>query len=191
MNFRSRIFWAHLWKLHDWLICIAFCLSVRLSVTRQKVLDNNSYLKKYSIAFTKCPRSFKLKAGGLMSTSSCIFSGVYHPQDDRDVKKSTTKVRKMLECFKCKYTGCINILQCLFAFAQFTWQVLKYSVTHSQLFQLFSVICDDNNWLQKGVSHRPLSGDHFFIPDFIFYCIFPLFGIPKEKPLSSEWLQFL
>ena len=116
-----------------------------------------------------------------MSTSSCIFSGVYHPEDHRDVK-----IRKMLECFKCKYAACINILRCLFPFAQYTWQVLKYSVTHSKL---FSAICDDNNWLQKGVSHRPLSGDHFFIPVFIFYCIFPLFGIPKEKPLSSEWLQ--
>ncbi len=43
-------FWAHLWlctvgSYESLSVCLSVCLSVRLSVTRQKLLDNNSYLE--------------------------------------------------------------------------------------------------------------------------------------------------
>ncbi len=47
MMLMHEYFWAHLCQMHGGLLCIAFCLFVCLSVTRQKLLDNNSYLGKY------------------------------------------------------------------------------------------------------------------------------------------------
>ena len=47
------LYCAHLCKLHGGLICVAFRLSVRLSVTNI-TLDNNSYLVKYCIFEHTC-----------------------------------------------------------------------------------------------------------------------------------------
>ncbi len=46
-SFVGLNFIARLCTLHGGLICIAFRLSVCPSMTRQKVLDNNSHLQKY------------------------------------------------------------------------------------------------------------------------------------------------
>ncbi len=83
-------FWAHLCELHGGLICVAFRLSVRLSVCPSVCLsvtnirlDNNSYLVKY-VNFHKISNftipiflhmqimCSNLKVGS-MPTSSCIF----------------------------------------------------------------------------------------------------------------------
>ncbi len=102
---RFCLFWAHLCKLHGGLICIAFRLSVHLSVTKIR-LDNNSYLVKYCsllykaihwnvlfyiwwLASKKMPPlsvcllymhfiCANLKVG-FMSTSSCIFLNYHGP----------------------------------------------------------------------------------------------------------------
>ncbi len=83
------LFWAHLCNLHGGLICVAFCLSVCLSVlsvlsvwTGPKItLDFNSYLDNYvTCAYHKmgsCLRFMHVACAyhkvGSLPTSSCIF----------------------------------------------------------------------------------------------------------------------
>ncbi len=68
---RFCLFWAHLCKLHGGLICIAFRLSVHLSVTKIR-LDNNSSKKMLTIA----PLSFCLYACHMCKSEDGLYVNI-------------------------------------------------------------------------------------------------------------------
>ena len=79
----QNYFWAHLCTLHGGLICIA----LHLFVTRQKLLDNNSFNhltgnvqgSRSKVKWVKLGLKVMILAGGLTPTSSCIFLDFLRP----------------------------------------------------------------------------------------------------------------